>query len=333
MPIFFAQPLWFLLLIPLIYGSYKIRKLESRNANLRLPHVTSLFQLDSSKRKWSRWSDWLIPISIFFLIIALSRPQMPDREDAIKTLGIDIMLVLDISPSMLAQDFKPNRLEVAKSMAIDFIKKRPYDRIGLVTFWREAMTQCPLSTDQDLIIKTIEDISFDFEKQGTAIGLSLATSINRIKDSPSKSKVIVFLTDGKETLTEGAYITPIAAAKLAQQYGIRIYTIGIGTNGMALMPQFNQDGEIVAYQMQPVDLDEATLTRIADLSNNGKFFRAQDNESLKKVYEEINQLEKTDLDAKAIKKKVELYSYFLLFAILCILIHYTLKYFYFKLYS
>lgn len=333
MPIFFAQPFWLLLLLPLIYGGYRMSQLESQNSSLRLPNSSSFLNLGSSKRKWSKWSEWLIPISLFALIIALARPQMPDREEAIKTKGIDILIVLDISPSMLAQDFKPNRLEVAKSMAIDFIKKRPYDRIGLVTFWREALTQCPLTTDQDLLIQTIKDISFDFEKQGTAIGLSLATAINRIKDSPSKSKVIVFLTDGKEDLIEGAYITPLAAANLAQQYGIRIYTIGIGTNGMALMPQFNQDGEIAAYQMQPVDLDEATLTRIADLSNNGKFFRAQDNESLKKVYEEINQLEKTDLDAKAIKKKVELYSYFLLFAILCILIHYTLKYFYFNLYS
>lgn len=333
MSFYFATPIWLLLLLPLLYGCFKIFKLESKNLSLRLPNSAALLKLDSKKRILARWSDWLIPISIFFLIFALATPQMPDREEIIKTNGIDIMLVLDVSPSMLAQDFKPNRLEVAKSMAIDFIKKRPYDRLGLVTFWREALTQCPLTSDQDLLIKNIQNISFDFERQGTAIGLSLATAINRLKDSPSKSKVIIFLTDGKEDLTEGAYITPIAAANLAQEYGIRIYTIGIGTNGVALMPQFNQDGDVVSYQMQPVDVDEATLTRVADLSNNGKFFRAQDNESLEKVYEEINELEKSNLDAKTIKKKVELYHYFLLFAIICILIHYVLKFFYFKLYS
>jgi Ca-activated chloride channel homolog len=330
---FFDQPFWLLLLFPLLIVCYYMSKRDSANVNWRLPSASDFASLESNKRRLARWADGLLPLSIAALIVALARPQMPDRAEAIKTIGIDIMLVLDISPSMLAQDFTPNRLEVAKSLAIDFINKRPYDRIGLVTFWREALTQCPLTTDQDLLIKTIQDLSFDVEQQGTAIGLALATAINRIKESPSKSKVIVFLTDGKEELSNGAYITPIAAANLAHEHQIRVYTIGIGTNGMALMPQFNQDGEIVSYQMQEVDVDEATLTRIADLSSNGKFFRALDNKGLEKIYDEINQLEKHQLDAKSLKKKQEYYSYFLIFAIASIIIYLLLHHFYFNLLS
>jgi Ca-activated chloride channel family protein len=241
----------------------------------------------------------------------------------IQKQGIDIMLAIDLSLSMLATDFKPNRLEVAKDVAATFVQQRPYDRIGLVSFSGEAFTQCPITSDHEILLKALKDLKSGTLLDGTAIGMGLGTAVNRIQNSQAKSKVIILLTDG---VNNTGYLQPLQAAELAKTFGIKVYTIGIGTNGLAMMPIGRDDNGEPFFDMAQVTIDEATLIRIADLSNGGQYFRAHDKKELQKVYEQINQLEKTLLDSKAVKRKVELFFPFILFAILALSLHFLLRY-------
>jgi Ca-activated chloride channel family protein len=229
----------------------------------------------------------------------LARPQKTDKFQNVTTEGIDIMLALDISGSMLARDFKPDRLEASKNVATEFISGRPYDRLGLVVFSGESFTQCPLTTDHAVLINLLREIQSGMIEDGTAIGNGLATAINRIKDSEAKSKVIILLTDGVNNRGE---IAPSTAADIAKTYGIRVYTIGVGTRGTAPYPVQTPFG--VQYQNMPVEIDEAILKDIAS-KTGGNYFRATDNDKLVQVYSEIDKLEKSKIDVHQFTRKEE----------------------------
>ena len=258
-------------------------------------------------------------ITITLLIIVLARPQKTDRFQNVSTEGIDIMLVQDISGSMLSRDFKPDRIEAAKNIATEFISGRPYDRIGLVVFSGESFTQCPLTTDHAVLINLLREIQSGMIEDGTAIGMGLATAVNRIKDSPSKSKVIILLTDGVNNKGE---IAPATAAGIAKTFGIRVYTIGVGTQGMAPYPVQTPYG--IQYQDMPVEIDEGILQEISQMTG-GKYFRATDNDSLEKIYKEIDKLEKSKIDVKQFSRKEEKYLLPALIAFFLLVIEITAR--------
>jgi len=239
--------------------------------------------------------------AVTILIIVLARPQSTDKFQDVSTEGIDIMLALDISGSMLARDFKPDRLEASKDVATEFISGRPYDRIGLVVFSGESFTQCPLTTDHAVLINLLREIQSGMIEDGTAIGMGLANAVNRIKDSEAKSKVIILLTDGINNRGE---IAPATAAGIAKTFGIRVYTIGVGTMGTAPYPVQTPYG--TQYQNMPVEIDEAILKEIAQ-TTGGKYFRATDNDKLVQVYSEIDKLEKSKIDVRQFTRKEEKY--------------------------
>lgn len=233
-------------------------------------------------------------IALSCLILALARPQSVDVSSRTKiTRGIDIVMAIDVSASMLAKDLKPNRLEALKSVAADFIARRPNDRIGLVEYAGESYTKTPITSDKSIVISTLKDIKYSsLLEGGTAIGMGLATSVNRLKDSKADSKVIILLTDG---VNNAGFIDPTTASELAIEYGIKTYTIGLGTNGMAMSPYaIGRDGKFQYRRMQ-VEIDEALLKSIAE-KTGGQYFRATDNEKLEAIYKEINQLEKTEIE-------------------------------------
>ncbi|MDR3128648.1 MAG: VWA domain-containing protein [Tannerellaceae bacterium] len=299
----------------------------------RLKKGQSGLQLSSGAafagQKASSWKVYLrhIPFvlrmaAIVVTAIILARPQSTDSWQNSSTEGIDIMLAMDISGSMLAEDLKPNRLEAAKDVAASFINGRANDNIGLVIFSAESFTQCPLTTDHTVLINLFKDIRSGMIQDGTAIGLGLANAVSRIKDSQAKSKVIILLTDGSNNTGE---IAPVTAADIAHTFGIRVYTIGVGTQGTAPYPFQTPYG--VQYQNVPVDIDEATLQQIA-LITGGKYFRATDNASLRAIYSEIDQMEKTKISVQEYNRKQEEYKDWalLLFALLLveIILRYTL---------
>jgi Ca-activated chloride channel family protein len=257
--------------------------------------------------------------AIAALIVALARPQSSLSWQNTTTEGIDIIIASDISGSMLAEDFQPNRLEAGKNIAIDFIKNRPDDRIGLVIFSGESFTQCPLTIDHDVLINLYKDIKNGMIDDGTAIGMGLATAVNRLKDSEAKSKVVILLTDGSNNMGS---IAPVTAAEIAKQFNIRVYTVGIGTKGYAPYPVQTPFG--IQYQRIPVDVDEGTLTKIASITG-GKYFRATDNETLKNIYEQIDKLEKAKIDVTQYHKKTECFLPFAIIALLFLFAEFILK--------
>jgi Ca-activated chloride channel family protein len=253
------------------------------------------------------------------VIVIIARPQSTDNWQNISTEGIDIMLAMDISGSMLARDFTPDRLEAAKNVATEFITGRPTDRIGLVIFSGESFTQCPLTTDHAVLINLMREMQSGMIEDGTAIGLGLATAINRIKESDATSKVIILLTDGVNNRGE---IAPLTAAEIAQTLGLRVYTIGVGTRGMAPYPVQTPAG--TRYQNMPVEIDEDVLQQIAGMTG-GKYFRATDNESLKRIYEEIDSLEKSRIDVQEFSRKNEEYMSFAIVLVSLLLLEMLLR--------
>lgn len=239
-------------------------------------------------------------LTVVFLIILIARPQTSNSLINENIEGIDIVIAIDISSSMLAEDLKPNRLKASKKVASEFIFGRPNDNIGLVVFSGESFTQCPLTSDHKSVVNLLYGVECGMIEDGTAIGIGLANAVNRIKESQAISRVIILLTDGTNNM---GYIDPISAAELAKAYGIRVYTIGVGTKGVAPFP-FKTAGGQVVYQNVSVDIDESTLEKIASITG-GSFFRATDNQKLKSIYEEIDQMEKTKISVKEYQKKKE----------------------------
>ena len=253
-------------------------------------------------------------LAIALLIVALARPQSSKSWQDVTTRGIDIVLALDISSSMLARDFNPNRLEASKDIAIDFISGRPNDRLGLVVFAGESFTQCPLTTDHSVLINLFEDIESGMVDDGTAIGMGLATAVNRLKDSDAKSKVVILLTDG---VNNRGSIAPATAAEIAQTFDVRVYTIGVGSQGTAPYPVNTPYG--VQYRKMEVEIDEQVLQQIAT-GTNGEYFRATNNQKLKNIYKQIDQLEKSRIEVKEYSEKKEEFVWFALVAGLLLLL-------------
>ncbi len=299
----FSDPgyLYLLLLIPAIIAFY-ILKQRKAFASFRMPGLNPLSKSGTTIRNYLQNVLFGARITaVALLIIVLARPQSTDKFQDVSTEGIDIMLALDISGSMLARDFKPDRLEASKDVATEFISGRPYDRIGLVVFSGESFTQCPLTTDHAVLINLLREIQSGMIEDGTAIGMGLANAVNRIKDSEAKSKVIILLTDGINNRGE---VAPATAAGIAKTFGVRVYTIGVGTMGTAPYPVQTPFG--TQYQNMPVEIDEAILKEIAQ-TTGGKYFRATDNDKLVQVYGEIDKLEKSKIDVRQFSRKEEKY--------------------------
>jgi Ca-activated chloride channel family protein len=261
-------------------------------------------------------------LAFTFIVIALARPQTTNRWNTATTEGIDIVMSLDISSSMLAMDLKPDRLEAAKDVAASFINGRPNDNIGLVVFSKESFTQCPLTLDHAVLLNLLKDVKCGMIEDGTAIGHGLATAVSRLKDSKAKSKVVILLTDGSNNAGE---IAPVTAAEIAKTFGVRVYTIAVGTTGEAPYPVQTAMG--VRVMPMKVEIDEKILTQIAQLTG-GKYFRATNNKALKEIYQEIDQMEKTKMSVQEYSKKYEEYALFamigLAFFLMELLLRYTL---------
>lgn len=323
----FADPeyLWLLLLIPALVAWYWY-KLRHYSVPVQMS-ATAVFKTFSPGWKhYARYSLFGFRIlAIGLLILALARPQTNLNRQDISVEGIDIMLATDISSTMLAEDLKPNRLEAAKDVAIEFISSRPDDRIGLVVFSGESFTQCPLTSNHALLINLYKDINFGIIDDGTAIGDGLATAVNRLKESKAKSKVIILLTDGINNMGS---IDPQSAAEIAELYGIRIYTIGVGTIGTALFPVRTQYG--TQYQRMEVQIDEALLQKISALTN-GKYFRATNKQKLQEVYKEIDRLEKSKIDVTEFSRKKEEFLPFVILALLLLTFEFVIRFVVLKL--
>ncbi|WP_396632974.1 vWA domain-containing protein [Maribacter sp. R86514] len=289
----FANPdfFWLFLLLPLAIVWY-IFKQKEQTASLRISSVKG-FSYNSILPKFKPALFILRLLALAAIITALARPQTEDISTRSKTTkGIDIVMAIDVSSSMLARDLKPNRLSALKDVAADFIKNRPNDRIGIVAYAGEGYTKTPITTDKAIVLNALSEISYGQLDDGTAIGMGLATSVNRLKDSKAKSKIIILLTDG---VNNSGFIEPQTASDLALEFGIKTYTIGLGTNGNALSPvSYNPDGSF-RFGMRQVEIDEELLKDIAN-TTGGRYFRATDNESLEEIYEEINKLEKTEVE-------------------------------------
>ncbi|MBO7724267.1 MAG: VWA domain-containing protein [Paludibacteraceae bacterium] len=308
-----------LLLLPVL--AWYVFKQYQADASLQ---ISDLQRLVKSSEKLSTKLLFHTPfllrfLAITLLIIVVARPTLSNSIRNETTEGIDIVLAMDISGTMLAEDLRPNRLEAAKRVATEFIVERPNDNIGLVVFAGESFTQCPLTTDHAVLVNLFSGIKYGIIEDGTAIGMGLANAVSRIKDSKAKSKVVILLTDGSNNAGE---IAPLTAAEIAKTFGVRVYTIGVGTRGMARYPVQTPVG--IRYQDMPVDIDEDMLRQIANMTG-GRYFRATDNENLKAIYTEIDQMEKTKIAVKEYKKKTEIYLPFAVVAFLLLVAELILK--------
>ncbi len=318
----FAYPgfFWLTIIIPVMIGWYVWRE-QKLQGSLSVSAAKSFsLPVKSSFASFRHLGIILRSLAIAALVVALARPQSSLSWQNSTTEGIDIMIDSDISGSMLAEDFQPNRLEAGKNIAIDFIKSRPNDRIGLVIFSGESFTQCPLTIDHDVLVNLYRDVHYGMIQDMTAIGDGLATAVNRLKESDAKSKVIILLTDGSNNTGS---IAPLTAAQIAKTFGIRVYTVGIGTNGYAPMPVPNGFGG-VQYQNMKVDIDEPTLTKIADITG-GRYFRATDNHALQNIYGQIDKLEKAKIEVTQYHKNTELFLPFALAALLFLSLEFLFK--------
>lgn len=319
----FANPgyLFLLLLLIPVIGWY-IYELRKADASVQIGDTRILQEQPTSLRVRLLHLPFILRVAaITLLSLALARPQLTNRWSSESTEGIDIMMALDISGTMLAEDLKPNRLEAAKQVASDFVLARPNDQIGLVVFAGESFTQCPLTIDHAVLVNLFQSVEYGMIEDGTAIGLGLANAVNRMKDSQTKSKVIILLTDGSNNRGD---IDPQTAAEIAKTFGIRVYTVGVGSYGQARVPVQTPIG--TQYVTMDSEFDETTLQRIAQ-TTGGQYFRATDNSSLKKIYEQIDQLEKTKLRVREYSKHTENFAPFLYAALLCLLGEIVLRYF------
>ncbi len=317
----YANPklLYLLLLIPALVGWY-IYRLHKSRAALVISTAKHFDNTGKSVKVYLRHLPFALRmLTLALAIIALARPQSTNIQRNVTTEGIDIVLSLDVSGSMLARDFKPDRLEAAKSLGINFISGRANDRIGLVIFAGESFTLCPLTTDRATLINQFKAVDIGVLEDGTAIGSGLATAISRLKDSDAKSKVIILLTDGVNNRGE---IAPMTAAEMAKTFGIRVYTIGVGTYGTAPYPVQTPFG--TRYQDVQVEIDEDLLKGIAQMTG-GEYFRATNNKALEQVYQKIDQLEKSKIEVNEYAKREEKYRGWLMAAFILLLLEFVLS--------
>lgn len=317
----FVNPQMFyllLVLIPLI--AWYVFRQKKLSASIQ---VSTIRSLDSIPKTWKHYLRHLLfaitVIVLSLLVVVMARPQSSESWENSSTEGIDIVMAVDVSTSMLARDLKPDRIEAAKDVATEFIAGRPYDRIGLVVFSGESFTQCPLTTDHAVVTNLLRETHPGVLEDGTAIGNGLATAVSRLKESDAISKIIILLTDGENNRGE---IPPLTAAEIAKTFGVRVYTIGVGTIGTAPYPFDTPFG--VRIQDVPVKIDEESLQSIADVTG-GKYFRATSNDKLKQIYKEIDALEKSKIDVKEFSKKKEEFEPYAIAALLLLITGILLK--------
>lgn len=318
----FAYPglLWLLILVPaLVILYFYIRK--------RFLPQFKYSQTDIFKTGPKGWRTKIIGLPLILrllaissIIIVLARPQNSSQGRDVNTEGIDLMVALDISGSMLAEDFKPNRMEAAKDITKDFIESRPNDRLGLVIFAGESFTQCPLTTDHEVLLSQLKGVNPGIFQDGTAVGDGLGTAVARIKDSKAKSKVVILLTDGVNNMGS---VAPLTAAEIAKTYGVRVYTIGVGTMGLAPYPMQTPFG--IRYQNVEVQIDEPVMKKIADITG-GQYFRATGNKKLKEVYKEIDKLERTKIKVTEYSSFKEEFLPFAIAACVLLLLEWIIRY-------
>ncbi|MEZ4987386.1 MAG: VWA domain-containing protein [Saprospiraceae bacterium] len=319
----FAYPwaLLLLLLAPAIVW-WRLRTRNRHYPHLRMSNLQSIDGAPTWRVYLRRALPWLRALALVSIVIALARPRLALQQESIKAEGIDIVLTMDLSSSMLAQDFRPSRLEASKKVATDFVQKRHYDRIAVVAFAGEAFTSCPLTTDHDVVRTFLGALQCGALNDGTAIGQGLATAINRVKESKSASKVIILLTDG---VNNAGYLSPEMAADIARQFGIRVYTIGVGSEGEALTPVSKDRFGRYRYDIAKVEIDEPLLTQIAE-ATDGRYFRATNQQELEEIYSLIDQLEKTEIETTIIRRYAEKFRLFVLIAACLLLLEVVLKY-------
>ena len=312
---FFEYPylLWLLAIPLLLVGRYLWIELKDRRPHLR---VSALEAWKAGGRSWLEVLRHLPFVlrtaALCLIIVALARPRSSTQMEKVDTEGIDIVFAMDVSTSMLARDFTPDRLSAAKDIAIEFIAQRPSDRMGIVVFAGESYTQCPLTTDRATLINLMKEVQTDLIEDGTAIGNGLATAVARMKDSDAKSRVVILLTDGVNNMGE---IDPAMATEIAKTYGIRVYTIGVGANGEAPYPVQTPWG--IELRKLPVEIDEPLLKEIAD-GTGGRYFRATDNTKLSEIYAEIGKMEKTRTTVDSFPVYKDLFSGYALAALICL---------------
>lgn len=318
----FVNPWWLYLLLAvplLVYWYYK--RLRDQQVYMTISSTQPIKSLKSWRSIIYPFLPILSLLSIVALIIALARPQLSLKEEDVKAEGIDIVIAMDVSSSMLSQDFKPDRFSVSKEVAKSFIDKRVYDRIGLVVFAAESYTQCPLTTDHRVVKDFLDGLQCGVLEDGTAIGMGLASAVNRVKDSEAKSKVVILLTDG---VNNSGYIKPMTAAEIAKELNTKVYTIGVGSRGRALSPQSRSQNGEYRYRMVNVNIDERLLNEIAEMTG-GKYYRATDKESLQAIYTEIDALEKTEMDITTYKRYSDEFRPFLMIAMFLFLFEVLLR--------
>lgn len=313
--------LWLFILLGILTVFY-ILYLNGKRPKVKFPSLLFGIPKGHSPLYYFSHSVFLFRLlALSFLILVLARPQSSKSWKDVATEGIDIVISMDVSGSMLAQDFKPDRLEAAKNTAIDFIQQRPNDRIGLVVYEGESFTQCPLTTDHRVLINLFQQVESGMIKGGTAIGSGLANAVSRLRSSDAKSKVVILLSDGENN---AGNIAPMTAAEIAKSYGIRVYTIGVGARGQALAPVAMYPNGKYKYDYVDVNIDEELLTEIATLTG-GKYFRATENESLEETLREIDLMEKTKIQVTEHSKKSERFYPFAMLAVAFLGIEFFLK--------
>ena len=322
--IFINKEFFFLLFIPIALLIWYFFKSKKNTSEIVFSDLHSLEKTKTIKNKLIHLTYLFKICALILLIIALARPQSSTNWEESITEGIDIILSMDISGSMLAEDLKPNRLEASKEVAMDFISKRANDRVGLVIFSGESFTQCPLTTDHNVLINLFKDVKSGMVEDGTAIGMGLATAVNRLKESDAISKVIILLTDG---VNNKGVVAPFTAAEIAKKFGIRVYTIGVGTEGYAPYPFQTPFG--IQYQDVEVQIDEETLQNIATVTD-GKYFRATNNSKLKEIYKDIDKLEKSKIEVTEFHKRSEEFNKFAIPALLLLVLGFILEKTYLK---
>ncbi len=321
---FFEYPklLWLLILPAVLVLHYIYLELRERHPHLRVSTSVPWMTSGSSLMAFLRHIPFVLrTAALVLIIVAIARPRSSEQLERIDTEGIDIVLAMDVSTSMLARDLTPDRISASKDIAIEFISQRPADRMGIVVFAGESFTQCPLTTDRASLINLMKEVQTDIIEDGSAIGNGLATAVSLMKDADAKSRVVILLTDGVNNRGE---ISPQMAAEIAKTYGVRVYTIGVGKEGVAPYPVMTPWG--VDVQNVKVEIDEALLAEIAE-STGGRYFRATDNTKLAEIYAEINQMEKvrTTIDSFPIYK--ELFGLYALWALLALLLEFVFNWF------
>ncbi len=318
----FASPWWFLglLCLPLMIW-WQFFSSKDHEPLVKMSDLRGLESVYSWKVKAFKYLPVVQILAMVAFIFALARPQISLTEEKVKAEGIDIMLVMDLSSSMLSKDFDPDRLEVSKMVAKEFVSKRIHDRIGLIVFSGEAFTQCPLTTDHNIVTDFLTNLQVGMLQDGTAIGMGLATAVNRLKDSKAKSKIIILLTDG---VNNSGYINPVTAAEIALEYEVKVYTIAVGSMGQALSPVNRMSNGEYMFAMASVEIDTELLKQISELTK-ARYFRAVDRKSLENIYAEIDKLEKTEIEINVYKRYKDEYRKFLFAGLILLLFYWLMR--------